>query len=321
MAYAHSRGVLHRDLKPANIQLGSYGETLVVDWGLAKTMESPGQTSEGNAPPLWPALRAKEDTHEGVVVGTPAFMSPEQASGRGLQVGPASDIYSLGAILYTILTGRTPVEKGTVQDVLRGVQRGEFAAPRALRPDIPRALEAICLRAMALRPESRYASARSMADDIERWLADEPTSAYQEPLSTRLRRSLRRHRPIAVGAAVAVLLTFLGLLSLQTKFTKQQELQHHLKAANETLISTNQQLIAELARSTDDLGSRDQEAGRLEEAAANYRRAHALWKILVRQHPEVGEYRSRRAATSRHLTDLSGRIAGGDGDRARARQD
>jgi hypothetical protein len=120
---------------------------------------------------------------------------------------------------------------------------------------------------------------------------------------------------------VAVLLTFLGLLSLQTKFTKQQELQHHLKAANETLMSANQQLIAELARSKDDLGSRDQEAGRLEEAAANYRRAHALWEVLVRQHPEVDEYRSRRASTSRLLQDLSGRITDGDGDRARVRQD
>jgi len=116
VAYAHSRGVLHRDLKPGNILLGSYGETVVVDWGLARTA---GTESDGR-PPIDPGIAPAdaELTQAGEVIGTPAYMSPEQADGRRDQVGPASDIYSLGATLYVLLTGRPPFGPGQISDIL-----------------------------------------------------------------------------------------------------------------------------------------------------------------------------------------------------------
>ncbi len=175
MAYAHSRGVLHRDLKPSNIMLGPYGETLVVDWGLAKLV---GRDDPSNEPSAEATLRSasasgSSETEAGSIVGTPAYMSPEQAEGRLELLGPLSDVYSLGATLYCLLTGRPPFEDEIIA-VLRQVRRGEFPPPRQVEPQVPRALEAVALKAMALQPQDRYDSARELARDIERWLADEP---------------------------------------------------------------------------------------------------------------------------------------------------
>jgi serine/threonine protein kinase/tetratricopeptide (TPR) repeat protein len=214
MEYAHSRGVLHRDLKPGNIMLGRYGETLVVDWGLAKPRgaadpadSSPeGVFRPGSAGDVTPTL-------PGGAVGTPEYMAPEQAAGRLEQLGPASDVYSLGATLYCLLTGRAPFRGGDVGAVLRQVQRGDFPRPRAAEPSVPAALEAVCLKAMALRPEDRYASPRALADDVERFLADEPVSAYRDPLTVRLTRWGRRHRT-AVATAAALLLTATAALAV-----------------------------------------------------------------------------------------------------------
>jgi formylglycine-generating enzyme required for sulfatase activity len=208
VAYAHSRGVLHRDLKPANILLGQYGETLVVDWGLAKVLgRAEADTAEG---PLRPSLSGDATiTQTGAALGTPAFMSPEQAAGRLDQLGPASDVYSLGATLYCLLTGRPPFAEGAVGAVLARVQRGDCPRPRELDRRVHPALEAICRRAMALRPGDRYASPLALADDLERWLADEPVSAYREPAAARLARWGRRHRTL-VAVAAFVLLTLAG---------------------------------------------------------------------------------------------------------------
>src|SRR5262249_15455900 len=126
LAYAHSRGILHRDLKPGNIMLGKYGETLVVDWGLAKTLgqSEPGTSSEQ---PLVPAARRGETpTVFGSRIGTPAYMSPEQATGRLDLLGPASDVYSLGATLYHLLTGKTPVEGRDSEEIASKVALGDI---------------------------------------------------------------------------------------------------------------------------------------------------------------------------------------------------
>jgi serine/threonine protein kinase len=203
MAYAHSRGVIHRDLKPANILLGPYGETLVVDWGLAKVV---GRSDAEVSPEatLRPASGSgSAETQTGAAVGTPAYMSPEQAEGRHDAVGPASDIYSLGASLYALLAGRPPFGTGDVAETLRRVGRGAFPAPREVHPDVPRPLDAIVRKAMALDPRVRYATARALADDIERWLADEPVAAYDEPWTVRARRWTRRHRT-AVATSLGV---------------------------------------------------------------------------------------------------------------------
>jgi WD40 repeat protein/tRNA A-37 threonylcarbamoyl transferase component Bud32 len=213
VAYAHSRGVLHRDLKPGNVMLGKFGETLVVDWGLAKAVgrESAGSTGDGlDEPSLRPRLVEGAATQQGAALGTPAYMSPEQAGGQVDRLGPASDVYSLGATLYTLLTGRAPVEGGELAEVLRRAQEGDWRPPRQVKPGVPPALDAVCRKAMALWPDQRYGSALELAADMERWLADEPVSAWPEPWAVRARRWLGRHRTFMTSSAAVILVALLG---------------------------------------------------------------------------------------------------------------
>jgi serine/threonine-protein kinase len=225
VAYAHSRGVLHRDVKPGNIMLGKYGETLVVDWGLAKTVGRPD--AESSEATLRPASGSGvAETEMGAALGTPAYMSPEQAAGRLDLLDPASDIYSLGATLYVLLAGKPPLPEPVLERLLSQVQHGEFPPPRQLKPAIPRPLEAICLKAMALEPEDRYATALDLAADVEHWLADEPVTAYRDPLLARLGRWGRRHKPLLAGAA-ALLLTAVVALTISTVLIRQQQVQTH----------------------------------------------------------------------------------------------
>ena len=159
--YAHSRGVLHRDIKPANIIVGNHGETLVVDWGLAKPLGRVDPGSDKGERTLVPSSASgSADTLPGSTLGTPAYMSPEQARGELDRLDPRSDVYSLGATLYCLLTGRPPFEAGTIAEVLRMVKRGEFAPPRSLDASIDPALQAVCLKAMATEPDDRYATSR-----------------------------------------------------------------------------------------------------------------------------------------------------------------
>ncbi|MBV8487804.1 MAG: serine/threonine protein kinase, partial [Planctomycetaceae bacterium] len=166
IAYAHSRGVIHRDLKPGNILLGPYGETLVVDWGLAKFVDQDDPTTQETAElTLRPQLLSGgNQTRVGLAIGTPAYMSPEQSEGQSSQLGPVSDVYSLGATLYCLITGRPPLEDPDIQMVLSKLRRGEIKPPRAVNPRAAAGLEAIVLKAMALRPADRYPSARALAD-------------------------------------------------------------------------------------------------------------------------------------------------------------
>ncbi|MBC8356207.1 MAG: protein kinase [Planctomycetes bacterium] len=215
--YAHSRGVLHRDLKPGNIMLGKYGETLLVDWGLAKPIDGSEAPTLLDAPPLHISSGSgSAPTSMGSVVGTPGYMSPEQAAGRLDLLGPASDVYGLGATLYHLLAGQAPF-RDKLSDVLKKVERGEFQPPRQVNASIPPALEAVCLKAMQRRPEDRYASASRLAEDVEHWLADEPVSTWTEPATQRLRRWTRRHWNAtigfaAVGLAVIAVLAVSGVL-------------------------------------------------------------------------------------------------------------
>ncbi len=218
VAYAHSRGVIHRDLKPANIMLGPYGETLVVDWGLAKSSPvAPRQelpcavsasddttTSTARSAFLSQSDRATL-TQTGTALGTPAFMSPEQAAGRIEELGPASDIYSLGATLFALLTGKAPFEGLELGVLFDRLERGVVVSPRSINANVSRPLDAICLKAMSREPSQRYATAVELAEDIEHWLADEPVAAYREPLLARTSRFARRHRGAVTAASVTVL--------------------------------------------------------------------------------------------------------------------
>ena len=152
ISYAHNRGIVHRDIKPSNIMLGPYGETLVVDWGLAKAIGRPEEAAGRLETTLRPSSRSGEGSPTLGAVGTPSYMSPEQAAGAHDQVSFASDIYGLGATLYCLLTGKAPFqgESDDARAILAKVRSGEFRKPRELNPAVPAALEAVCLKAMAL---------------------------------------------------------------------------------------------------------------------------------------------------------------------------
>src|SRR4051794_5292140 len=217
--YAHSRGVLHRDVKPANVVLGRHGETLVVDWGLAKAVghAEPGAEERTLVPS---SSGGSSETLPGSALGTPAYMSPEQARGDLDRLGPRSDVYSLGATLHCLLTGKPPLGGDDVGEMLRRAQSGEIPAPRQVDPSIDRALEAVCLRAMAAEPKDRYATAHALAEDVERWMADEPVSAWREPLSRQARRWARRNRTAVASAAVALIAGVVGLAAVLAGQTK-----------------------------------------------------------------------------------------------------
>ncbi len=221
VAYAHSRGVIHRDIKPQNILLGPFGETLLVDWGLAKVsptgdQETSLKNSEAQLDPIQviPKLDQSNSMADwsveltqslGSLIGTPAFMSPEQASGDTSSIGPLCDVYSLGATLYALLTDRSRFGDSDVPDTIQKIMSGRFQRPRELNRSIPVPLEAICLKAMALSPKDRYPSAIALAEDIEHYLADERVGVAPESIAGLLTRWGRRNRKLAIGGLVSLL--------------------------------------------------------------------------------------------------------------------
>ena len=247
--YAHSRGVLHRDLKPSNVVLGKHGETLVVDWGLAKAVGVADPVVASDERPLvLSSSSAWAETLPGSALGTPSYMSPEQAGGDLQRVGPRSDVYSLGTTLYCLLTGRPPVEGDDPVAVLRVVQRGDFPPPRRLDPSIDPALDAVCLKAMALRPEDRYPTPRALAEDIEHWMADEPVSAWREPRVRRARRWERRHRTAVTATASGLLVALAGMLSV---LLIQARAYSDLTRSNAALSAANERERARFALAMD----------------------------------------------------------------------
>jgi serine/threonine protein kinase len=250
--YAHSRGVLHRDLKPGNIMLGNYGETLVVDWGLAKVIGRSEAHAESEEQTLHPvSADGSAATQMGHALGTPQYMSPEQAAGRWDELGRESDVYSLGATLYTLLTGRAPIAEGESMDVLARAVKGDFAAPRTVDKEIPPALEAICLKAMALKPADRYGSPRALADDIERWLNDQPVSVHHEPLPQRFARWRRNHKAhVAAMAAAVVVLAVGGIAASAIARRANERTQNMTRAAGlvDSLLKADPQQVPEILK-------------------------------------------------------------------------
>lgn len=187
--YAHCQGVVHRDLKPQNVLLDKDHRPLVTDFGLAKHVNEDGFTLDGQ------------------IVGTPSFMSPEQAQGKLDQVGPLSDVYSLGALLYYLMTGRPPFHTASIPETLRQVVDLEPVAPRSLNPEVGRDLETICLKCLEKNPAQRYASARHLADDLSRYARGDEILARS---TSWLEKSWRwcRRRPAAAALAATLLLVF-----------------------------------------------------------------------------------------------------------------
>src|SRR5215471_8844970 len=205
LAYAHDQRIIHRDLKPGNVIVGSFGETIVIDWGLGKDLSGAIASDE-------PKLE-EEITVEGGVVGTPVYMPPEQA--RGEEVDERADVYALGAILYHVLAGQPPYTGERSEDILRQVLAGPPVPLDERQPGLPVDLLALVRKAMAREPKDRYRNAKELAEELTRFQAGKLVSAHHYSTFQLLRRRWRRHRAaLAVGAVGAVLLVVLGSLGV-----------------------------------------------------------------------------------------------------------
>ncbi len=216
MHAAHQKGVIHRDLKPANILLAEDGTPKVTDFGLAKVLGEEGLSTNGD------------------VMGTPSYMAPEQAEGKVRELGPACDVYALGAILYECLTGRPPFRAATTMETVFQVIRAEPVAPRKLNGGVPRDLETVCLKCLQKEPARRYTSAWDLAEDLRRFQAREPVLARPVSALERLGKWARR-KPAAAAAALLAVLAVAALLGSGVLFTlyRAEQAEQHLRLADE----------------------------------------------------------------------------------------
>ncbi len=217
IAYAHSRGVIHRDIKPDNVMLGEFGETVVLDWGLAK-VKGKKDIHRGELSRDMQALQDGRDgiTLDGAVVGTPYYMSPEQAQGHLDRLDERSDVWALGAVLYEILTGRRLFGGESPIQVIFAVMQGRFTPPRQLEPSVPAELESIGLKALQRDPADRYASAQELAREIQAFQSGARVIAHEYTSWQHLRRFAAKNKPaiIAAGVILGVILVALVLLGM-----------------------------------------------------------------------------------------------------------
>jgi len=274
--YAHSKGVLHCDIKPDNIMIGDYGEVFVVDWGLVVVcgdVKSPSEIQQmktldpGVIPPYKPSELASSGLHEQQggsrrgVGGTPAYMAPEQFTATMSEdislVTPKTDIYALGSTLYHILTGKAPhLPKEGIKESPDAfyfrITTGMIPPPREKDASIPKLLEQIVLKAMQVKPVDRYASARELAEDIKRYVSDEPVHAYQESELEKARRWVRKNRAL-VGAAMVMLLLVamvaIGFVFMFAQFNKELIIERDRANSNEELA---QQKLADIKKSQEE---------------------------------------------------------------------
>ncbi|MBE0617321.1 MAG: serine/threonine protein kinase, partial [Proteobacteria bacterium] len=204
--YAHQRGIIHRDLKPSNILIDAFDQPWITDFGLAKRLPEKSEIGKQNS--------EMDLTVSGQVLGSPNYLPPEQAEGKHGQVGPPSDIYSLGAILYHLLTGRPPFQAESLTTLLKQVVETDPIPPRLLDPGIPRDLETICLKCLEKDTQRRYQTARDLAADLGRFLEDRPIQARPVNAAGKIARWCRR-QPVRAALSAALILTFLfGLVGI-----------------------------------------------------------------------------------------------------------
>ncbi len=252
--FAHGRSLLHRDLKPSNVLVDASGIPHITDFGLAKRLD-------GDA----------DLTLSGQVLGTPNYMSPEQVNPAGGPCTPASDIYSLGAILYQLLTGRAPFVAETVTQTLRLVAESDPIPPRLLRPGVPRDLETVCLKCLEKEPQRRYASARELADELDRFLHDEPIQARPIGAPAKWMRWCRRKPALALSMGLAAILLFIVAFGSPIALVRIDRARNAAEAAER---ATQQQLytaLLEQARATvrgGELGQRVRALDAVRRAAA-----------------------------------------------------
>jgi serine/threonine protein kinase len=325
MHYAHKRGIVHRDLKPANILLhmdesqllrnGSAADTAVLlelssyvpkisDFGLAKHVGGEEHLLKN-----------------GAFIGTPNYMAPEQARGGGHEIGPAADVYALGAILYEMVTGRPPFHATTVAETTRQVLSQDPVPPTQLQPKTPKDLETICLTCLQKDPESRYASAEALAEDLRRFLANEPILARSTAVHERVVKWARR-RPVYAallgGAVVLAVLAFHGWGQMTV------ELRNERDQARSELADTSAHLHRMTAAVDQFLLDPDLNAGAADEQPAQaeqrrralYQKAAAVYRKVIRDAGDEPALRPLVAHAHRRLGELSQQL--GDAPAARA---
>lgn len=252
--FAHSKGIIHLDLKPENVQIGSYGEVLVLDWGLAKVIDEEEDIEFAMTPKSIKELNRKsqddfERTIDGEVKGTPGFMAPEQAAGENSKKNTTTDIFSLGALLYSILTLKKPIKGVEINDVIEKTIRGEIIplAKRSPECNIPPPLAAVTMKAMALHQEDRYQTVKDLIDDIEKYTTDYATSAEQPNFLHHSMMWIKRNKVgVSLGSLLAVLLIAFGvtLSFYETKRLSQWGSGRNITPAN------NQDLLSRWIKSS-----------------------------------------------------------------------
>ena len=275
MQAAHEAQVIHRDLKPANVLLTADGAVKITDFGLAKSLDESGQT------------------HTGDILGTPSYMAPEQAEGRK-DIGPATDVYALGAILYEMLAGRPPFKAATTVDTILQVIRDEPVPPRRLNALVPIDLETITLKCLQKDPKRRYASARNLAEDLRRWGAGEPIAARPASVYERASKWMRR-RPTLALLLGGSLLGLLALLSLGVLFT--------VWLADERSVAVGARLEAEKERNVAVAARQDEETQR-SKAEESVRQ-----EVLARKQAENEKRKADVARDHAEMLGYSGQLA------------
>ncbi|MHC4600583.1 MAG: protein kinase domain-containing protein, partial [Planctomycetota bacterium] len=331
VAFAHSRGVIHRDLKPENVMVGRFGEVLVMDWGLAKvkgradlaTQElvttvrsedaklggengggpeenSRGRVGEGESgrdqtsplrplPPSPPRIQAR--TLDGDVFGTPAYMPPEQAAGKIDEVDPRSDVFSLGAILYKLLTHEAPYSGASVTEVLRKAMRGEYLAPRVKSPwrRIPKELQSICLKAMQWRKNLRYGSVEALIEDVRAYQDHRPVRAHRYGILSRFVRVVRRHPAGSMAGGVAVVLLSIGAAVTGMLLSRAETIKAREAAQKARADAEEARAAQEKRRADDAVVEKDHALGRADTAEAMLEKGRRVSAVLRSVNAELGE--------------------------------
>lgn len=266
MAFAHAHGVIHRDLKPDNVMIGEFGEVIVLDWGLAKRIDEMHLPDEQSLdePSLGPrggsglrsgsGSRSSSLTQAGAVIGTPAFMAPEQALGKLDELDARTDIYALGVLLYNLLTGQRPFE-GTVSMVIERVSAGRFDPPSRKHP-LPRELDAIVCTAMALQPADRYPSVEALRADIQAFLEGLPVSVLRYGWAQRLGKWAGRNRRLLTGIGLTAALGLTGLLVEGLVYLRDVEAER-ARVVSALAVAEDAREVAEVARGRAELAERE----------------------------------------------------------------